>query len=206
MQTEVDSGSEEDENVGNRTWHHNDILMLIHLMQKHEKTFETSLKKTVWQKITKILNETSKKKYTPLNVENKWKSLKRTYKSLKIKATRTGTQRKYWEYFQAMDDLMAKKPEINPPVVASSSSGIRSQQKKEDNAGLSSVETEPNTLYDDSDTSTEPSTSHDANNTSKRTDRFFRKRNALNVNDRHEAKLKRQDKFLELFEKLIDKM
>lgn len=50
-------------------------------------------------------------------VQNKWKSLLRTYKSVKDNNNESGRSRKNWMYFDQMDRLLQKNPAIEPPVV-----------------------------------------------------------------------------------------
>ncbi|KAJ8969146.1 hypothetical protein NQ314_001887 [Rhamnusium bicolor] len=123
IENDVDSEAEEDAKEMSK-WAHEDILLLIHLYKKYEKLFESGIKKKVWQKITNEINGKSKKKKDIINVENKWKSLKRTYKNIKIKSAQSGSQRKHWEYFSVMDEILGLRPEISPQVVVSSSSGV----------------------------------------------------------------------------------
>ncbi|KAF5300314.1 hypothetical protein FQA39_LY11171 [Lamprigera yunnana] len=50
-------------------------------------------------------------------IQNKWKSLVRTYKSIKDHNSATGRKRKTWTFFEKIDYLMAKDPTVEPPIV-----------------------------------------------------------------------------------------
>ncbi|KAF5280754.1 hypothetical protein FQA39_LY17978 [Lamprigera yunnana] len=50
-------------------------------------------------------------------IQNKWKSLVRTYKSIKDHNSVTWRNRKTWTFFEKIDYLMAKDPTVEPPTV-----------------------------------------------------------------------------------------
>ncbi|XP_023312370.1 uncharacterized protein LOC108915572 [Anoplophora glabripennis] len=111
-----------------KNWSNANTLLLIDLYKKYEQSFDTDLKKNIWHKITNDVNVKTGGLLSVTTVENKWKSLKRTYRSSKIKMDRSGSQKRYRQYFNAMDDILAKRPEITPPAIVSSSLGVVSQQ------------------------------------------------------------------------------
>ncbi|KAK5637773.1 hypothetical protein RI129_011134 [Pyrocoelia pectoralis] len=49
--------------------------------------------------------------------QNKWKSLMRTYKSMKDHNNKTGRNRKHWVFFDPIDELMNDNPAIEPPIL-----------------------------------------------------------------------------------------
>ncbi|KAF5288145.1 hypothetical protein FQA39_LY15489 [Lamprigera yunnana] len=50
-------------------------------------------------------------------IQNKWKSLVHTYKSIKDHNSATGRNRKTWTFFEKIYYLMAKDPTVKPPTV-----------------------------------------------------------------------------------------
>lgn len=109
--------------------------MLINLYEKYEKNFENSLKKLVWQKIAKELCEQTKLKFTYVQVDTKWKGLLRTYKDILKHNSTSGKNKKHWEYFHLLNNILYKKPEINAVATCSSQLGLvvnqTTQQKEE---------------------------------------------------------------------------
>ncbi|KAJ8930297.1 hypothetical protein NQ314_016916 [Rhamnusium bicolor] len=122
-----ESEVEIDQDNNERLWSDNRILALIDLVKEYDKLFETTLKKNVWSRIAVDLNRMfqQKNEFTQKNVETKWKGLKRTYKSLKIKNNTSGNHRRRWQFYNAMDTVLGKKPEIHPPATCSSNSGLK---------------------------------------------------------------------------------
>lgn len=55
--------------------------------------------------------------FTRDQLQNKWKSLIRTYKSIKDNNNETGRNRKTWIFYEAIDKLLYKNPTVDPPVI-----------------------------------------------------------------------------------------
>ncbi|KAJ8927672.1 hypothetical protein NQ314_019828 [Rhamnusium bicolor] len=169
-----ESEVEVDQDNNERLWSDNRILALIDLVKEYDKLFETTLKKNVWSRIAVDLNRMfqQKNEFTQKNVETKWKGLKRTYKSLKIK--------------------------YNTSATCSSNSGLKC------NINITESETRTETSESnctDNDTENRPESSSGYNSS------FSKKRKCVpNANDRHKEKMARQDKFLDLFQEMINKM
>ncbi|KAF5296325.1 hypothetical protein FQA39_LY12542 [Lamprigera yunnana] len=74
------------------------------------------MKKHVW---TKISNEmrVHHHSYSWDQIQNEWKTLVRTYKSVKAHNSATGCNRNTWTFFEKIDYLMAKDPTVEPPTV-----------------------------------------------------------------------------------------
>lgn len=70
----------------------------------------------MWKKIADEMQKYSYI-YTWDQIQNKWKILLRTYKSIKDHNNITGRNRKRWQFFEKIDELMAKSPSIVPTVV-----------------------------------------------------------------------------------------
>lgn len=62
--------------------------------------------------------------YTPEQLDNKWKGLKKIYKKIKDQNNSSGHNAVKWSYFNAMDNFLGKRPEVTPPATCSSSSGL----------------------------------------------------------------------------------
>ena len=89
----------------------------------------------------------------------------------------SGQNRMFWQHFDAMDAILEKRPEISPVAICSSDSA---------NVVTSSVSTTRTT-----DTIDELSS---------------KVKKLSDVERRHADKMERQDKFLSLMEKLVDKL
>jgi hypothetical protein len=61
-----------------------------------------------------------KKTVSAQQVESKWKSLKRTYKSILFLNKRTDKHRRRWEFYDAIQNSMHQRPEIQPTAICSS--------------------------------------------------------------------------------------
>ncbi|KAK4887241.1 hypothetical protein RN001_003512 [Aquatica leii] len=67
----------------------------------------------------RIVNKMRAKAYTYSfdHLQNKWKSLMRTYKSIKDHHNKTGTNRKSLPYYDLMDEILSDNPTIVPPLL-----------------------------------------------------------------------------------------
>lgn len=65
--------------------------------------------------------------YTWDQIQNKWKSLIRTYKNVRDHNNETGRSRKTWPFFEKMDELFQKNPTIDPPLVIHNGKTIHNQ-------------------------------------------------------------------------------
>lgn len=117
---ETEDDEEEDKHL---RWPREDVLLLIRCIE--ERQTYTGLKKHLWMKIATEINKVTTQKYTPEQIDSKWKGLKRTYKKIKDHNNRTGNNAKKWDFFAAIDAFMGKKPEIQPIAVCSSSQGLK---------------------------------------------------------------------------------
>lgn len=92
------------------TWQHNEIIDLIHSMANHIDDFNHSRKRQHVFEL--IVNDLTSIGYTVNEtlVQNKWKSLTRSYKKAKDNKIRTGTAPSRFQYYDLMDELLGKKP------------------------------------------------------------------------------------------------
>lgn len=78
----------------------------------------------MWQKVSGECIQEFNKPFTEQNCESKWKSLRRTYKSVLLHNNKSGNKRRHWQFFAKMHEYLHNKPEIIPQATCSSSSGL----------------------------------------------------------------------------------
>ncbi|KAF2901952.1 hypothetical protein ILUMI_04234 [Ignelater luminosus] len=167
-----------------RNWTNEMTVRLINKIKKFDSVFDRSLmKKTIWIKLTNEFNQENSKNLTYQQIENKWKTLKRTYKNV------------------LKHNKLFKKPEIVAPATCSSNNGLII--RNETNNSMRDRQTE-DTNGEDSDVETAATqTESDAANSS-----FIKKRKLKEnaAERRHKEKMQRFDTFNELLAKLVDKL
>lgn len=168
-------------------------LGLIALVEEYQNQFQNSVKKYVWIKIAKILQDKFGFSVTWQHCDTKWKGLLKMYKDIKEHNSKSGKGRKRWEYFEVMNKILHNKPEITPVVTCSSSKGliINEELSSNDSTKEESMD-ERNSSVGETDTESKSS--------------FSRKRlKTINpIERRHQEKMQRQDKFLESFDNYIE--
>lgn len=108
-----------------KLWPSETVTKFLVKYQEYNEAFEkTKYKKKLWNRFANEFNEENGKKFTVLQLENKLKSLKRQYKNVRNHNSKSGNNRRNWEHYNLMDDIMHKKPEINAPATCSSVSGL----------------------------------------------------------------------------------
>ncbi|KAL1489541.1 hypothetical protein ABEB36_013495 [Hypothenemus hampei] len=140
----------------------------------------------VWKNICKIINDTYQTTWTPIQVDSKWKGLKRTYHEVKRHNNTSGNNIRKWSFFEKMNNVLFNKPEINPPATCSSFYGLVVRSKENKN-NVEETELES------------PSTSTSVKNY---TSSFTNKRKST-AERRYKEKKQKVDKYLELFERLV---
>ncbi|CAG9773380.1 unnamed protein product [Ceutorhynchus assimilis] len=165
---------------------------LIALVKKYDDDFQSKIKKQVWQKIANEISNQTKVTMSAQQCDTKWKGLKDLYKSVKQHNDKSGNEPRIWIYFDEMDELLCKKPEIIPPVTCSSSKGL---QINNNSCGASSSAS----LADHDEENGTPNVEETPKTSG--TKRVRRYENA--ADKRHREKLQRQDRFLDLFEDMI---
>ncbi|KAL1510051.1 hypothetical protein ABEB36_004707 [Hypothenemus hampei] len=182
------------ENKVLKIWNYEKTAAFINIVTDHQDDFKKIQKKAVWNKIAGVMTETFKIEINAQQCDTKWKGLLDMYKKVKTHNDKSGNSRKDWPHFEAMDNLLAKKPEINPVVTCSNSKGLVFQSK----ANMSHPVDEINDS-ETSDSSFSATSSHSNNLTKKR-------KASDGVEKRHKEKMARQDRFLDLFETLVNKI
>lgn len=82
------------------------------------------MKKYVWTKIAQILSDTFNHSYTGQQCDTKWKGLRNIYKQIKKHNEKSGNDRKNWQFYDIMDEVLFNRPEINARVTCSSTRGL----------------------------------------------------------------------------------
>lgn len=108
-----------------RVWTDANIKNLINLYKIHKNEFESGIKKVVWKKISKSLSESTNTCITWTQCDTKFKGLKEYYKNIKKHNDTSGNNYKYWSYFDAMEELLGRNPEITAPFTCSNAQGLR---------------------------------------------------------------------------------
>ncbi|KAJ8915717.1 hypothetical protein NQ315_000651 [Exocentrus adspersus] len=171
-----------------RIWTYDTTCFLINLVQEFDQEFQRSIKKLVWKKICNRLEKEMKVTVSPQQCDTKWKGLVETYKNVKKHNDTSGNNKKDWPYFELMDIALNKKPEINPVATCSSSSGLKHNEEKENDSNADSFSSSASSA------------------TSGFQSRFCKKRKTTEnaVERRHKEKMARQDRYLEIFESLVN--
>lgn len=75
-------------------------------------------------KVSKILNDKFRTSITWQQCDTKWKGLLKIYKDIKEHNSTSGRNRKRWEYFEAMNEILHKKPKITLVATCNSMTGL----------------------------------------------------------------------------------
>ncbi|CAG9769966.1 unnamed protein product [Ceutorhynchus assimilis] len=180
-----------------KLWTFDTTNFQISLVKKYDDEFQSKVKRHVWQKIATIVSDQTKLNVSAQQCDTKWKGLKDMYKNIKQHNENSGNDAKKWIFFNKMDEFMYKKPEIVPPVTCSSSRGL-----KINNSATATTSTDVDCEENTTDCN------DIENDTPKRTGNLGRKRarHENTVDKRHKDKMQRQDRFLDLFEDLVNTM
>lgn len=167
-------------NIETIVWNSDRTKLLINLVKQYETEFQTKMKKTVWQKICTALCTYTGVQYSWTQCDTTWKGLQRTYKDKKLYNSTSGKARKAWEFYDVMNDVLHKKPEITAVATFSSHEGLVIKGNKASNTTMNK---------DNKGTSEDVLTSREAESTFQSS--FQRKRKAAEnaVERRHKEKL-----------------
>lgn len=118
-----DPNSNTSDSLGKLKWTHEAILFLITLYKQHLNDFASTTERNdkVWNRISLELIANGYM-YTSTQCKFKFKYLKSKYMQKKdnMKSTSSGQARIKFLYFDAMDDIFGKKPNVTPISLASS--------------------------------------------------------------------------------------
>lgn len=187
-----------------KIWTNESTLILINLIGEFDEQFQTSIKKYVWMKISQILSDKLSTSITWQQCDTKWKGLLKIYKDIKEHNLTSGKNRRRWEYFEVMNEILHKKPEITPVATCSNMKGLTINKE------LSSSDESIHVTTDDPDDTDLKNADENKPNNKRKCSIYstsFSKKRLRTVNiaeRRHQEKMERQDKFLNCFEKYID--
>ncbi|TGZ53355.1 Uncharacterized protein DBV15_12428, partial [Temnothorax longispinosus] len=124
-------------------WTDNMVKLLLVEITTYTESSISPLNKQAWKTIAAVIN-THGYNLTAENCCIKWTGMKKRYKTLKDANNRTGAAKETWEYFDIIDDMLRKNPEITPLSVASSTRGFRVNVNTSKSIDLSTEYTEEN--------------------------------------------------------------
>lgn len=100
------------------------VKLLLTEINKHVEFVKSSVNKQVWKDIAASMNIHGYN-LSADNCNIKWNGMKKKYKTLKDGKNTTGAARESWEYYNIINDMLVKQPDIVPLSIASSSRGFQ---------------------------------------------------------------------------------
>lgn len=88
-------------------------------------------KKTMWELLADELNKKYSGLLTPLQVQNKWKSLERAYKRTLIKNKQSGEAATHCDFERELEEVLGKEHSIKPIVLYSAGKKISRNESGE---------------------------------------------------------------------------
>ncbi|XP_031342999.1 uncharacterized protein LOC116173531 [Photinus pyralis] len=128
------------------SWSHEMTLKLIHFLKLHQEDFKsTTIKNDAVYALMKDEMKNDGGNFTTSQIKDKVKYLKMRYMKKKdnMKATSSGAAAIQFTYYEEMDDIYGKKPNVEPIAVASSLRGRNLEDKKEDSDDVRSRSSSP---------------------------------------------------------------
>lgn len=104
-------------------WNTQKTLLFLELYKKYKKqvgTIKIKNIKRMFQIIAEEMELQRGLKVLPSHCENRWKVLDRAYKKFIDNNNRTGCGRAYFEYAEAMEDIVGHKRNVKPVILLSS--------------------------------------------------------------------------------------
>jgi hypothetical protein len=112
------------------------IKLLISIRKDNEKLFNTGSlrKKAIWSRIAEKNNDEVDDMYaTGDQCQSKWKKLEQKYKDVKFHNSQTGNNRKEWEFYDLMEDVIGNNPKVVPVCTVSSMNDLQEETDAIDN-------------------------------------------------------------------------
>lgn len=184
-----------------KLWTSEAINALINLVKKYDKDLDRGVKKYIWKKIAQELSEVFHKIYTETQISTKWKGLVKTYKDITTHNKTSGKNRKHWEYYNMIHEILFCKPEISPVATCSSSSGLKVRSLNGSLESSTSTNLSPHCAPNSTATSEE-----DGQSNSSYESTFAKKRRerASGVDRRHKEKMQKIDRLQNSLDELIN--
>lgn len=99
--------------------------LLLTAMNEYVESVTSPINKHVWKTIAACMNSNGYN-VSAENCNIKWTGMKNKYKTLKDASNQTGAAKQTkWEYYDIINDMLIKKPEIAPLSLASSLQGFK---------------------------------------------------------------------------------
>ncbi|XP_060556226.1 uncharacterized protein LOC132716908 isoform X2 [Ruditapes philippinarum] len=132
---------------GTITWSHEAVLLLISLYSEHKELFNNNLykQKDVWIKISKGMEEKGHH-FQPHHCDSKWRALKHRHKVITDDNGKSGRGRRTWQYFDAMNEVLAGDPAVRPLRVMGSTENVRETTELSETNNRSKPPLPPTTL------------------------------------------------------------
>ncbi|KAH0557658.1 hypothetical protein KQX54_009807 [Cotesia glomerata] len=169
------------------------VLLLLESYRSMENDFNSGKisQKKVWEKVAKELKVKGHDVTGP-QCSSKLRSLKKSYKSIKDHNSKSGNDRRTWQFFDIMEEIFSKKAWCDPVAVASST-------------GLSKKQLESNDSMEGSDSgcSIKSNKTPIATLLGKRLKQ--KEEHEQQKSKRHKERMEMDEKFLNVLEKLANK-
>lgn len=120
------------------TWSKAATKLVISLYKKNENKVEKGMmrKKELWAAMSSEMSKHGYK-FSPEQINGRWKTLLRAYKAIKDNDTKSGAGKKNFDYMKELDEIFGKDPAITPVVTASSTSAVVNKRKHENDSDSS---------------------------------------------------------------------
>ncbi|XP_017294919.1 uncharacterized protein LOC108249810 [Kryptolebias marmoratus] len=191
-------------------WTPQQTRRLIRFRTENEPVFSKSKSavRPLWESLIRELSLEGK--VTPQQVSKKWENLKKKYKDLGTPKPGTGEVTvATWQYFDDMHEALGDVPALEPPVIVASfnpepdytSFELKTEVFEPTEAGSSSGTASPAAAP-------ESPTRSPKNKRRRRTNPIldFLKEESVQEQRRHQESEAKMERFLNLFEKLVEKM
>lgn len=101
-------------------WNDFAVHLLFTLHKKYEKDFKSTIIKNdiVWDKI-KVDMTTDGYNFTMQQIKDKWANMRKYYMRVKDHNNQSGAEPKTYKYYNEMDAVYGKKPNVKPVAIAS---------------------------------------------------------------------------------------
>ena len=129
----VDASQEDNSQMTYSAWPDEAVRYLISLYSEYESDLEDprKKKKDIWKVITEKMNSKGHM-YSQNKVESKWRSLLKSHKDVRDNKKRTGAKRKSFRFYQEIEEIIAKRHDINPPFTGGSGCPLPKESDKDD--------------------------------------------------------------------------
>lgn len=185
------------------------VKLLLTEINNHVEFVTSPLNKQIWRDIAASINIHG---YN-LSAEHcniKWNGMKKKYKTLKDAKNKTGAARQRWEYYDIINDMLVKKPDIVPLSLASSSRGFQLNQTALSTSESTNIETNFNDCTKENEENL-----HSIQSTNFAQNRIVRKRKSKTPvwieqlieqrQQHHERNYAQRERFISLLEKYLNK-